>query len=227
MNKFEIYTDCTSDLSPDLVSLMDVKVIPMLYCVNGQEEYFSPGDCNKKSPPFYNALRAGESANTTLINTERYIEIFSPELEAGRDVLYIAFSSGLSGSFNCARIASGILNEKYPDSKLLIVDSLSASLGEGLLVWHTCERRREGISIDDTAKWVEQNATKLCHWFTVDDLNHLKRGGRLSAAAAAVGTVLNIKPVLHVDDEGHLIPISKVRGRTASLDALLDEMGKT
>ena len=133
---------------------------------------------------------------------------------------------GLSGTFNSARIAFEDLSAEYPEHKFLAVDSLCASMGEGLLVYHAAQQQKAGRSIEETARWLEENKLHLAHWFTVDDLNHLKRGGRVSGAAAFFGTMLNIKPVLHVDDAGHLIPMEKVRGRKASLDALVAHMEK-
>ena len=157
----------------------------------------------------------------------RYTDYFEEVLKHGRDVLYIAFSSGLSGSCNSAKVAAQELQAKYPDNRVEVVDSLCASLGQGLYVYHAVQEKKKGKSIDQVIQWLEENKLNLCHWFTVDDLNHLKRGGRVSPATAFFGTMLNIKPVLHVDDEGHLIPMGKVRGRKASLDALVDHMAQT
>ena len=148
-------------------------------------------------------------------------------LQQGTDVLYLAFSSGLSGTYNASRLMFEELAEQYPERKVVTVDTLAASMGEGLLVYLAVQQKKQGKSLEEVAKWVEDNRLKLSHWFTVDDLNHLKRGGRVSGAAAFFGTMLNIKPVLHVDDEGHLIPMEKVRGRRQSLDALVDHMAKT
>lgn len=227
MSKYLIYTDSTADLSPELVERMDVKVIPMEFELGGDAYRNYPDNHELDPHEFYDQLRAGKAATTSLINVERYLSIFEPELQAGNDLLYIAFSSGLSGSFNCAQLAVADLAEKYPGRRILAVDSLAASMGEGLLVFNAAERRNAGMNIEELAHWVEENRNHLCHWFTVDDLDHLKRGGRVSSAAAFFGGMLNIKPVLHVDDEGHLIPMQKVRGRKASLDTLLSEMEKT
>ena len=150
-----------------------------------------------------------------------------PALAAGEDLLVMAFSSGLSTTYQSAVIAATDLAEKYPDRTIRVVDTLCASLGGGLLVYHACKKRDEGLQLDQLAQWVEENRLKLCHWFTVDDLMYLKRGGRVSAATALVGTVLKIKPVLHVDNEGHLINVSKVRGRKAAIEMLADKMVQT
>ena len=146
--------------------------------------------------------------------------MIEPSLAEGKDAVVIVFSSGLSTTYQSAVIAGQELTEKYPDRKVYVVDSLCASLGQGLLVWYACRKRDEGMSAPELAKWLEENRRNLCHWFTVDDLMYLKRGGRVSAVTAVVGTMLSIKPVLHVDDEGHLINVSKARGRKASIDAL-------
>jgi DegV family protein with EDD domain len=154
-------------------------------------------------------------------------DIFEGILKRGNDVLYIGFSSALSGSYNAGTMVAESLRDAYPERKIVTIDSLSASMGEGLLVYHVAEQRRSGKSIDEVSEWLIANRLHLCHWFTVDDLFHLKRGGRISAATALVGTVLGVKPVLHVDDEGKLVAVGKVRGRRRSLEALVDEMEKT
>ena len=148
-------------------------------------------------------------------------------MDAGQDVLFLIFSSGLSGSFNSSRLAAEELRQKYPERAVRTVDSLAASMGEGLLVYHAAMRRIAGASLNEVADWVEENRNRLCHWFTVDDLHFLHRGGRVSGAAAVMGTMLGIKPVLHVDDEGHLIPMEKVRGRRQSLDTLVKHLEST
>ena len=150
-----------------------------------------------------------------------------PILQEGRDILYLAFSSGLSTTYQSAVIAADGLREEFPDAKIYTVDSLAASLGQGLFVYLCAQQKQAGKTIDEVRDYAEEIKLKVCHWFTVDDLNHLKRGGRISAATALFGTMLTIKPVLHVDDEGHLISVSKARGRKASLLALVDRMEKT
>jgi DegV family protein with EDD domain len=150
-----------------------------------------------------------------------------PLLQAGKDVLVLAFSSGLSTTYNSAVIAAEDLKERYPDRKVYVVDTLCASMGQGLLVYLTAQQKADGKTIEEARDFAEESKRRLCHWFTVDDLNHLKRGGRISAATALVGTMLSIKPVLHVDDEGHLISMGKARGRQASLKALVDKMEET
>lgn len=227
MRDYVIISDSCSDLTPEIVNEIDVKIIPMKFTVKGASYENYPDERDLPAHEFYDMVRGGEMPTTSQINSTEFIDIFEPFLQEGKDVLYIGFSSGLSGTYNNSRIAAEELSEKYPERKMITVDSLAASMGEGLLVYLAAKKREEGMAIEDLAHWVEENRNHLCHWFTVDDLNHLKRGGRVSSAAALFGTMLGIKPVLHVDDEGHLIPISKVRGRKASLDALVKEMEKT
>jgi DegV family protein with EDD domain len=224
MNDYKIVTDSTSDLSPKLINELDVEVIPMTFTIAEDSYCNYPDERELSSHEFYNRLRAGEFSTTNQISPVTFIETFEPFLRSGLDVLYIGFSSGLSGTFNNARLVAHELGEKYPQRKIYAVDSLSASMGEGLLVYNAVQKKNEGLSVDELSDWVTQNRTRLAHWFTVDDLNHLRRGGRVSGAAALFGTVLGIKPVLHVDDEGHLIPVEKIRGRRQSLDTLLEHM---
>ena len=176
---------------------------------------------------FYDRLRGGETATTNAVNVAQYTEALEPLLQAGKDVLILAFSSGLSATYNASRLAVEELSAQYPDRRLYTVDTLCASLGQGLLVWYAARQRDRGHSIEEVRDWVEEHKLNLCHQFTVDDLYFLKRGGRISAATAMVGSMLHIKPVLHVDGEGHLINIGKARGRHASLKALVDRMEET
>ena len=169
----------------------------------------------------YDGLRSGQAAKTSAVNPSRWGEVIEPALSAGQDVLVLAFSSGLSTTYQSAVIAAEELGEKYPERTIRVVDTLCASMGQGLLVWYACKKRDEGLSLEELYSWVMENRLHLCHWFTVDDLMYLKRGGRISAATALVGTMLQIKPLLHVDDEGHLISMSKARGRKAAIDALV------
>ena len=224
---FQIISDSTTDLSPALVKEMGVHIIPMMFSLQGKDYQNDPEESQLSSHDFYEILRSGAISTTSQINSETFKDHAKPFLEAGKDVLYIAFSSGLSGTYNSARLAAEDLAEAYPQRKIIVVDSLAASMGEGLLVYLAVQQQKQGADIDAVAAWVEENKAHLAHWFTVDDLNHLHRGGRVSGTAAFVGTMLGIKPVLHVDDEGHLIPMEKVRGRKQSLDALVDHMEKT
>ena len=227
MAAYRIITDSTTDLAPEMIRELGVQVIPLCYLMEGNTYHNIPGGGEMDEPAFYNKLRAGVMSTTTQVNSEEFIAVFTPILGAGDDILYIAFSSGLSGTCQSAHLAKKELEQKFPGRRVEVFDSLCASMGEGLLVYHAAMRKKAGASLDEVLAWLKENVLHLCHWFTVDDLNHLKRGGRVSTATALVGTMLGIKPVLHVDDEGHLIPVSKVRGRKQSLDALVKKMEET
>jgi DegV family protein with EDD domain len=224
MANYRIITDSCCDLTEELIRKLDITVVPLNMLFRGAVRADSVGDDIKE---VYDALRAGEAASTSAANPDHWASYMEPALAAGEDVLVMSFSSGLSTTYQSAVIAAGDLAEKYPDRKIKVVDTLCASLGEGLLVYYTCQKRNEGMDLDTLVQWVENNKLNLCHWFTVDDLMYLKRGGRVSAATALVGTVLQIKPVLHVDNEGHLINVSKARGRKAAIEALAKKMGET
>ena len=226
MSDFIILTDSSADLSGEMAQAADVQVLPLTFTIGGADYHYPD---NREMDPhlFYQRLRAGEVATTAAVNMNQYVEAIEPLLQAGRDVLVLAFSSGLSATFQSSKLAVEELSEKYPERKLYTVDTLCASLGQGLLVWHAVQEKNKGKSIEAVREWVEENKLRLCHWFTVDDLHFLKRGGRISAATAVVGSMLSIKPVLHVDDEGHLINVGKARGRAASLTALVDKMEET
>ena len=220
MSLFQIVTDSCCDFTAEEYARLKLGVVPLSVEFRGQ----TTDDRNDDSlKTMYAALRGGESAKTAAVNPERWRETIEPWLKQGKDVLVLAFSSGLSTTYQSAVIAARELAESYPDRRVRVVDTLSASLGQGLLVWYACQKRDEGLTLDETADWVEDNKLHLCHWFTVDDLFYLKRGGRISAATAVMGTMLNIKPGLHMDDEGHLISMSKARGRKAAIQALAEK----
>ena len=223
MPDYKIITDSACDLTPAMLAQLDVKAIPLNVLFRGVNREDCVDDSIKE---VYDGLRAGEVATTSAVNPDGWTSVMEPDLAAGRDLLVIAFSSGLSTTYQSAVIAANELLEKYPERKAYVVDSRAASLGQGLLVWYACRKRDEGLSLEALRDWVEENKDHLCHWFTVDDLMSLKRGGRVSAATAIVGTMLQIKPVLHVDDEGHLINVAKARGRKASIDALAKKVGE-
>ncbi len=227
MRNYRIITDSTSDLSVSVLDKIDLTIIPMEFTLDGQSYMNYPDEREYDMHAFYSNLKAGSSSTTTQINQHRFTEIFEPFLQAGEDVLYMAFSSGLSGTCQSACLAAEELREKYPDAKIIVVDTLSASAGEGLLVYTACLKKAEGMPIEELEKWILDHRLHLCHWFTVDDLMYLKRGGRVSPTVALIGTALGIKPVMHVDNEGHLIPVSKVRGRRRSLEALVEHMAET
>lgn len=226
MNKYVLVTDSSCDLSEAMVRELDLSVLPLSFHI-GEDSYKDHPDRREMDPKdFYDRIRGGAMPTTSAVNPEEYIEHLTPFLEQGQDVLVLAFSSGLSTTCQSAQIAAAELSERYPERKLLVVDTLCASMGQGLLCWHAAQKRLAGESMEAVRDWCEENKLRLCHWFTVDDLMHLKRGGRVSAATAVVGTMLQIKPVLHVDDEGRLINVSKARGRRASLDALVSKAGE-
>ena len=223
MPNYNIVTDSCCDLRPETYEQLNLTVVPLSMEFRGQVREDRSDDSIKE---VYAALRAGESAQTAAVNPDRWLNAMEPHLAEGRDVLVMAFSSGLSTTYQSAVIAAEELREKYPERTIYVVDTLCASRGEGLLVWYACKKRDEGMTLDELHTWVEDTKLHLCHWFTVDDLMYLKRGGRVSAATALVGTMLSIKPVLHVDDEGHLINVGKARGRKSSIQALADKMGQ-
>lgn len=221
---YKIITDSCCDLTNEWIAKLNISVVPLNMLFKGETRQDSVSDGIKE---VYQALREGEVASTSAVNPETWANYIEPVLKDGQDVLVLAFSSGLSTTYQSAVIAANDLMEKYPDRKVNVVDTLCASLGQGLLTIHTCAKRDEGLSLEELTAWVEENKLHLCHWFTVDDLMYLKRGGRVSAATALVGTVLKIKPILHVDDEGHLISIGKVRGRKAAIENLAERTAKS
>ena len=223
-DKFVIITDSASDLSPEHAKEYGVSLIPLTVTVEGSEPV---ADTEADKKELYAELRAKKSATTSAINYEAALEAIGAEVGAGNDVLYIGFSSGLSSTASTGILVCKELSEQYPDRKVYGVDSLCASLGEGLLVYLAAKKRDSGASIEEVRDYVEDTKLHLCHWFTVDDLFFLKRGGRVSAATAVVGSMLSIKPVMHVDNEGHLINVGKARGRKASLEALVNKMAET
>lgn len=227
MSDFVILTDSSVDLGPDLVAQYDIHVLPLSFTIQGVTYQDFPDHRDMDPRVFYDMLRKEETATTAAVNMDQYIQALEPLLQAGRDVLILAFSSGLSMTYNASSMAVAELRDKYPDRKLYTVDTLCASLGHGLLVWMAAKEREKGRSIEEVRDWVVSNKLNICHQFTVDDLHFLKRGGRISATTAVVGSMLQIKPVLHVDNEGHLVNIGKARGRHNALKALVDRMEQT
>lgn len=227
MSEYVLITDSSADLSQEMVQELGVTVLPLSFTIQGKTYRNYPDNREMDLPLFYDMLRAGELATTSAVNVAKYTQAVEPILQEGKDVLILAFSSGLSSTYQASVLAAGELREKYPDRKIYTVDTLCASLGQGLLVYLAAQEQRKGKSIEEVRDWAEETKLHLCHQFTVDDLHFLKRGGRISATTAVVGSMLQIKPVLHVDNEGHLINIGKARGRQASLKALVDKMEKT
>ncbi len=227
MSEYVLITDSSADLSQEMVQELGVTVLPLSFTIQGKTYRNYPDNREMDLTLFYDMLRAGELATTSAVNVAEYTQAVEPILQEGKDVLILAFSSGLSSTYQASVLAAGELREKYPDRKIYTVDTLCASLGQGLLVYLAAQEQRKGKSIEEVRDWAEETKLHLCHQFTVDDLHFLKRGGRISATTAVVGSMLQIKPVLHVDNEGHLINIGKARGRQASLKALVDKMEKT
>ncbi len=227
MSEYVLITDSSADLSQEMVQELGVTVLPLSFTIQGKTYRNYPDNREMDLPLFYDMLRAGELATTSAVNVAEYTQAVEPILQEGKDVLILAFSSGLSSTYQASVLAAEELREKYPDRKIYTVDTLCASMGQGLLVYLAVQEQRKGRSIEEVRDWAESTKLHLCHQFTVDDLHFLKRGGRISATTAVVGSMLQIKPVLHVDNEGHLINIGKARGRQASLKALVDKMEKT
>ena len=220
---YKIITDSGCDFTKEKYAELGLAVAPLMVNFRG-ESYPDRNDESLKD--LYAGLRAGEVSTTAAVNPEQWTEAMEPVLKADEDVLVLAFSSGLSTSYQSAEIAAGDLREQYPDRTILVVDSLCASLGQGLLAYYACKKRDEGLGLQELYQWLLNNRLHLCHWFTVDDLMYLKRGGRINAATAIMGTMLSIKPVLHVDDEGHLVNVGKARGRRASIQAMAKKVGE-
>ena len=224
--RFQIVTDSSCDLPQALADELDLAVLP-LHVLIGEHTYANYLDGREIGfREFYDKLRDGERATTSAVNVSEFTAVMEEKLKAGLDILFIGFSSGLSTTYQSGAIACGELREKYPERKIYVVDGLCASLGQGLFVYYAAKKRTAGMGLEELYSWCLDNRLHLCHWFTVDDLCFLKRGGRVSAATALVGTMLSIKPVLHVDDEGHLINVGKARGRKSSIQALADKMGQ-
>ncbi len=224
---YELLSDSCSNLTEEMIDSCGVQIISLLVRANGKEyrSYIKGEKTDIKM--FYDMMRNGTMLETTQLDMHTCREYFEPILKQGKDLLYLAFSSGLSGTYHVACMVAKELQEEYPDRKIYVVDSLSASMGQGLLLYLAAQKRLEGMEIDQLRDWMMQERLHLCHWFTVDDLNHLKRGGRVSATTALVGSMLGIKPILHVDDAGKLINVGKARGRMKSLDALVEHMAET
>lgn len=227
---YQILTDSSCDMPASLAQELDISAAPLRVHFQGDEyENFLDGDPRSRldMKAFYRALREGAPTSTTAVNPEGWAALMQPVLDSGRDVLVLAFSSGLSSTYSAAVSAAQELALQYPARKIRVIDTLCASMGQGLLIYHAVQRQRAGESLEQVANFVEENKLHLCHWFTVDNLMFLKRGGRISAATAVMGTMLKIKPVLHVDNLGHLVNVSKARGRKASIDAMAAKVGQS
>ncbi len=224
MNNYLILTDSSADLNKQEIEALGVKVLSLEVLIDGGDPIFNE---NIVVEDFYKKLREKSSVTTSAVSIERFTEFMEAFLKEGKDILYLGFSSGLSGTYNAGFFAARELAEKYPERTVATVDTLCASRGQGLLVYHCAKMQQAGASLEEVRAWAEENKLHLCHWFTVDDLFFLERGGRVSSATAVMGTMLSIKPVMHMDNKGKLINVAKARGRKASMDALLQKMKET
>lgn len=224
MNEYQIFADSTADMCPEMLEgLPPVRFISMDVEVNGKNYTYGP-DGNLTVKEFYALQRAGNFASTTLIPPGAFLPYFEPVLEAGRDLIYFPLTSGLSGTYESAQICAQNLREKYPMRTILCVDTYCASVGQGFFIREAARKQAEGLSVEELAAWTRENSQKVCHWFTVDVFDHLKHGGRVSAATAVLGTTLHIKPMLHVDGEGRLGVTDKPRGRKKAIAAQIAKM---
>jgi DegV family protein with EDD domain len=223
MNEFVIVSDSTVDLPKEYLQAKQVPIISLSYIMDGVTYEEMDGLSHKE---FFEKLRTGSLPTTSQINPEQAREALEPLAKEGKDILYIGFSSGLSGSYNSVRMAAEDLKEEYPDINIITIDSLCACMGEGLLLYKALELKERGMSMKEIVEWVEANKLHICHNVTVDDLNHLHRGGRISRTTAVVGSMIKIKPIIHMSDEGKLVVIGKERGRKKSLISIVDRMEK-
>jgi len=227
MSNFVIVTDSACDLPAHLVEQLDICVVPLAFILEDKTYLNYPDNRDMDPEEFYAKLAAGSMPTTNAVNVGQATDAMEAFLKEGKDVLVLGFSSALSTTFNSFAIAADDLKSQYPGRKIYAVDTLCASLGQGMIVWQAAQLRAAGKTIDEVRDWVEENKMNQAHWFTVNDLFHLKRGGRVSAATAVMGTMLQIKPVLHMNDEGKLESVSKSRGRKASLEALVEQVGQS
>ena len=228
MRDYVIMTDSCCDLSAEEVAESGLIVLPLTFTMDGKTYRDTPEHEDMSLAEFYRNIRKGKECTTAAVSVGAFLDAMREVLRSGRDVLCVSFSSALSTTYQSACIAAEELRQEFPNGRIIVIDSLAASRGQGMLVWYAAKKKAEGKSIDEVADWVREMAPHQDHWFTVFDLNHLRRGGRLNATSAIVGTVLSIKPILHTDAEGKLTPVSKVRGMRAALDGLvkkMDELG--
>ena len=213
MGEYVLFSDSTLDLTAEVCEKYDIRVIPMSVTVDGKSYKYNLDEKEISCKEFYTKLKAGASCSTSQINYKDFKDSFEPVLKEGKDILYICFTSGMSSTFGTCNIVINDLKEKYPDRRIIAIDSLSASIGEGVLVFNAAVKKSNGTDLDTLAKWVEENRTRACHWFVVEDLEQLKKGGRISAAAATFGKALGIRPLISVDMQGKLTAVAKIRGQ--------------
>lgn len=222
--EYQLFCDATNDLPAEVIDELDVKIIPMEVVLDGKNYKYDMYEKELSCAAFYEQLREGKLSSTSQINPVIYEEMFRPVLEEGKDIFYLCFTSGLSGTYQASLIARETLLEDFPDRKIICIDSLCASIGEGILLYHVAKHRQAGMGMEELEAWTMEHRLETAHWFTVDDLFHLKRGGRLSTVEAVLGTALKIKPVLSVDKEGKLFVESKVRGTKKCIEYLVDKL---
>lgn len=227
MRDYVIMTDSCCDLNAQEVRELDLTVLPLAFLMDGKTMLNTPDHADMSPEEFFANIAAGKDCTTAAANVGQFTDAMSKILDEGKDILCISFSSALSTTYQSAVIAAEDLRGSYPDAKIIVIDSLCASRGQGMLVHYAVQEKNKGKTIDEVADFVRDTIPHQCHWFTVADLNHLKRGGRVSAAAALAGTMLNIKPVMHCDSEGKLTPVSKVRGMKAALTELVNTMERS
>ncbi len=227
MSEYIIVTDSSADLTQELVEELGISVLPLSFTIRGTTLEDHPDKRNMSSKEFYQLLRDGETSTTAAVNMQQYMDLLDPVLSGGKDVLILSFTSCLSKTCQASMMAAAELREKFPERRIEVVDTLCASAGQGLLVWCAGKKRLAGESLDAVRDWCEDNKMKVCHWITVNDLMHLKRGGRISATTAWAGTLLQIKPIIHLDDQGKLDTVDKARGRRAALDYLVNKVADT
>ena len=220
---FKIITDSCCDLPAQMVSELELGIVPLSMEMDGRA--YAEGEMTPKE--LYDHLRDGKMPKTSAVNPDGWAAAIRPALEAGQDALVMVFTSGLSATYQSAVIAADELREEFPHRKLIVIDTLCAAMGQGLLVYTAAKLRAEGQTLEETAAWVEAHKLNMCHWVTVEDLMHLKRGGRVSAATAVMGTMLSIKPIIRMDNDGKLEPFAKARGRKGAIKYLLDRMTET
>jgi DegV family protein with EDD domain len=226
-DNYAIFTDAASDLPTELIEKHKLFVLPIHFDIGGKNYQHYPDGRELGYADFYSMLRSGAIARTSQINNWEYQQFFEPAVKCGLDIIYICFSSALSGMYNASVAAASELMERYPGRKVYCIDSRCASAGEGMLVHYAALKKQEGLSLEELKEWVVQERDHLCHWFTVDDLNYLKKGGRLSSSSAIIGTMLAVKPILHVNKDGQLVPRGKVRGRRKALTEIAERMEKS
>lgn len=224
---YVLVSDATLDLPLDLLNRFGIEVVPMAFTLDGEEILHYPDERNMTNEEFYQALKDGKMSSTSQINPMTYVDFMKPILEDGKDILYICFTSGLSGTYQSALVAKEMLLEDYPERKIEVVDSLCASAGQGYFVYLAALEKEKGLSLEELKTWALTYRSRIAHWFTVDDLFHLQRGGRLSFAEAMLGSALKIKPIISVDEKGALYTENKVRGNKKAMDYMIQKMKDT